>query len=461
MWPVVRAQHARLARLFLEFERAWRQDFPETYTSGREVAFRCGWDLTEGRPTARETEVSLAGRIDRIDRDDQGRLALIDYKGSDAELVNWAAWAGKTDVQMALYASLLEDGLVDHPAGEVVAANYYVIKKSERKKGFHRRDDSAALYDGTFKHKNFIEPEQKAELFDQMRRRITAAIHELRDGRFNPNPADRRQCPTCTWRTLCRAPAPELIDSITRAGAGRGQDHRPRQSGGRGVSRLPRPGRNPAHRFDHLHPQGHAGTQGAIDRARVPRPRRRIVAVRVRSLAAADRHHSRTAEYVFCGRSVHLAGLDAGFRIVSEVEGRHLSRLALREVILESGEGLRWLETYGFNRTLDMCRAYESAHREFGDLRPARLDEVEGRRRGRDHRLDRSIDRARPRHPERMPGPRLPEVRARFCSTSSVAGTGIAPPSKSPRRPSASKKKPELDDWHRRVDDEVGAFKTK
>ena len=206
MWPVVRAQHVRLARMFMDFEREWRARFPRTFTLGREVAFRCGWDLELGRPTATVGDVVLAGRIDRVDRDDRGRAALIDYKGSDSGLVNWASWSTKDDVQMPLYAALLEDGLAGVPAMKVVAANYYVIKHGDRRKGFHLRDESAELYDATFKHQNFLNETDKERMFADVRARVTQAIVKMREGLFNPNPKDPAMCTTCTWRTVCRAP---------------------------------------------------------------------------------------------------------------------------------------------------------------------------------------------------------------------------------------------------------------
>lgn len=79
----------------------------------------------------------------------------------------------------------------------------------------------------------------------------------------------------------------------------------------------------------------------------------------------------------------HLAGLDAGFQIVSTAEGDHLARLALREVLVEQGEALSWLEVYGFQRVLQMCRAFQTFELEQGELRPAGLEEIESAARER------------------------------------------------------------------------------
>lgn len=80
---------------------------------------------------------------------------------------------------------------------------------------------------------------------------------------------------------------------------------------------------------------------------------------------------------IFLRQVGHLAGLDAGFQIVSEAEGKHLGRLALREVVVENPDGLKWLEVYGFERVLTMCRRFEEATREQGELQPATPEDLE------------------------------------------------------------------------------------
>lgn len=79
----------------------------------------------------------------------------------------------------------------------------------------------------------------------------------------------------------------------------------------------------------------------------------------------------------FLRQTGHLAGLDAGFQIVSEVEGAQLARLALRETLLAHPDGLSWLETYGFRRILPMLRAYEHAKRESGSLQAAGAADIQ------------------------------------------------------------------------------------
>ena len=154
----------------------------------------------------------------------------------------------------------------------------------------------------------------------------------------------------------------------------------------------------------------------------------------------------------------HLAGLDAGFQIVGEGEGRHLARLALREVILERGTNLGWLETHGFARVLTMCRGFATARREQGDLRPAMLDEV---RAAADAEVDAWRDQLNQLSRDILDNVDDPafQTYARALNAFATAWDGDCETIAVPRKPPSSKKKPELDDWHERVTNEIKAFK--
>ena len=81
---------------------------------------------------------------------------------------------------------------------------------------------------------------------------------------------------------------------------------------------------------------------------------------------------------IFLKQVGHLAGLDSGFQIISEGQGEHLARLALREVLVsDGGDGLRWLEVYGFERILEMCRRYQTFLKEQVELRPPQAEHLE------------------------------------------------------------------------------------
>lgn len=206
LWPAMRAQHLRLAKMFLQFEKEWRKEFPNTRTVGRETAFEGHWDLDLGAPKSGPGPIAFSGRLDRVDADAQGRYALIDYKAGSGGLTNWKSWLGNHSLQMPLYAMLLENGLAGLPAGEVMAACFYIVKDLERKKGFYLRDDSTELYASAEARRNWITSEEKQELFIELSQKINEALKKILSGELNPQPIDYKTCDSCHWRGLCRAP---------------------------------------------------------------------------------------------------------------------------------------------------------------------------------------------------------------------------------------------------------------
>ncbi len=206
LWQAIRAQHIRLTETFLQMEREMRERLPLVRTVGLESQFQCHWDLTTGQLTREQTSVKITGRMDRVDRDSKGRYALIDYKGSAVSTRNWSSWINQKDLQMPLYALLLESGMTELAAAPVAAANYYVVKTKERRKGYHCTDASAELYSPDDKHRNWITAEQKQELFDQTRALLNELVGGILQGDFRPRPENLRLCLTCNWKGLCRAP---------------------------------------------------------------------------------------------------------------------------------------------------------------------------------------------------------------------------------------------------------------
>jgi ATP-dependent helicase/nuclease subunit A len=162
---------------------------------------------------------------------------------------------------------------------------------------------------------------------------------------------------------------------------------------------------------------------------------------------------------VFMRQVGHLAGLDAGFQLVSEAEGFHLARIALRETILANSDGMRWLEIYGFERVLGMCRRYEVLRREQTALRPATLEDIQAA--SADH-----IESWRQKVLN-MAATVLEECDDKKLSEYAQTVNGFALNWKGssieleaiPRKPARSAKRPELDVWHDLIDSVIPDFK--
>ncbi len=125
-----------LARAWLE---RWRALIPQylRWQRGREAE---GWHVAESEASRNTSIVTpegrrleLRGRIDRVDRDEEGRVALIDYKTQRGDRLRAKAAADGEDVQLPFYALLWQepaaaalflgmerDGVAGHAVGEDV-----------------------------------------------------------------------------------------------------------------------------------------------------------------------------------------------------------------------------------------------------------------------------------------------------------------------------------------------------
>ena len=119
------AEHAR-HRLdlepaeFLPFEAVWpqvRQGYL-AWLDGHEAA---GWVFAEAEEWKEQPlgELTLFGKIDRMDRDPRGRTQLLDYKTEAAEKTRERLKSGTEDLQLAFYAALLGEGEAELSAAYV------------------------------------------------------------------------------------------------------------------------------------------------------------------------------------------------------------------------------------------------------------------------------------------------------------------------------------------------------
>ena len=214
LWPSVRARHVELGRRFLAHEQVWRTGFPQTKTAGTEVAVE-GFVLASTGELSREAPVDEAGAplpaypfrgfIDRVDFDDQGFAAILDYKSSAFDLGSFGSWLQKDRLQLVLYAAAFERGLTPLAARPVANAAYYVAKSMNRDAGFKLRDADQGLFAIADRKHNQATAEQKAALYQGAAEKVRIAIGKMRAGEFGPEPKDLKACDACRWSTACRA----------------------------------------------------------------------------------------------------------------------------------------------------------------------------------------------------------------------------------------------------------------
>lgn len=160
---------------------------------------------------------------------------------------------------------------------------------------------------------------------------------------------------------------------------------------------------------------------------------------------------------VFLRQYGHLAGLDAGFQLVGGGESTAMARVALRESMLQLPDGLKWLETYGFNRTLAMCRAFETASREQGGLSPASLEDIYGAAQTQINAWKSELSEWAAVVLEEVDDPKW-NVFGKELAGFAEHWSGD-PEAEVPKKPVKSKSQMHLEDWHIRTDLVLKKFK--
>lgn len=207
LWPSVRSRYMNVARQFLAFEQEWRRTFERTTTLDRELEIQGYVDPGTGdlvRNSFAEA-IPFRGSIDRVDVDDKGHAAVIDYKPTD-RAGQYSSWIKNDSLQLLLYSIALENGLTKHNVKEVVSAVYYAAKTMERDKGFKVDDIEQGLYSTDDSKRNKLGIEAKRRLFAEAKTSVQRALARMHGRDFAPVPKDTSICKDCRWSVLCRAP---------------------------------------------------------------------------------------------------------------------------------------------------------------------------------------------------------------------------------------------------------------
>lgn len=121
-------------------------------------------------------EVSLGGRIDRVDRRDDGKLEIIDYKTGAAPKKRDPA----EDFQLSLYALAAADKGLYHEDPENIVVSFYFFEGQERLSGSRSK-----------------------EQLDNVKQEIADATDEINKSDFHATPG--MYCSFCEFRLICEA----------------------------------------------------------------------------------------------------------------------------------------------------------------------------------------------------------------------------------------------------------------
>ena len=162
------------------------------------------WPLNWPRQTEQQFEIALTpelsirGRIDRLDRGPNNEAIVIDYKYSAAAKIRERI--DGDPVQGGLYLSAVERFFNLHPAGMF----YCGLRQSVTWEGWHTTIPGLALGEARATLQELIETAERQAI--EVSESIASGAKEVR-------PKDRAKCRYCDFKSICR------VESISRASA--------------------------------------------------------------------------------------------------------------------------------------------------------------------------------------------------------------------------------------------------
>lgn len=194
VWAIYRSRLKDLVLRFLEFEKQWRRDYPETKTIAKEVDIH-----------GRIQGIEIRGKIDRVDQDAEGHLVVMDYKSSKGDLVLSKNALEKNQIQLLFYVwALMQSWVPDLSGKKVAAATYYFFKTLARDSGFKIKPVNPKMLPE--KGGAALDTASFDALMRALEEKVMETIQALKAGHFAPKPEDQKICTSCKWRRLCRAP---------------------------------------------------------------------------------------------------------------------------------------------------------------------------------------------------------------------------------------------------------------
>lgn len=204
MWEIIRTQYVTLAERFLQFEKIWREEYPDTKTVGRELKISTHWN-TEKADFDSTGDFSFIGFVDRIDINSGGDYAVVDYKSSDAQAKNHGGWLKNHSLQLGMYAAAIEAGSTELDPGKVLSSNYFVARSMTRKKGYTVKAEGLNFLPQKTHYQHAISEEGKEKLFEGIKAEFNLAAQKIKAGDYEPSPEKFDLCPSCSWRKICRS----------------------------------------------------------------------------------------------------------------------------------------------------------------------------------------------------------------------------------------------------------------
>ncbi|MCB0389881.1 MAG: PD-(D/E)XK nuclease family protein [Bdellovibrionales bacterium] len=208
-WFRIQRMMLKIIKQFINFETDWRKTYPQTKTIGREVELKSCWDqnLKDFIELNDEKGIVFRGSIDRIDVDEENYAVVLDYKSSKNQLSNYNNWLENDQIQLSIYAYLVEKGFtgLGKPL-KVFGMGYIAAKDCERNKGLWCEEADNKLFTINNRSRNSMTKQELSIYWEKVKNRVYELVEKISEGEFQPLPKDIKECGKCNWRKICRAP---------------------------------------------------------------------------------------------------------------------------------------------------------------------------------------------------------------------------------------------------------------
>ncbi len=209
LWLPLKNKHLLIAKRFLQFEQEWRKQYSDTKIQSREQRFEFYFDCQTAQfqkeQPAAENYFKISGQIDRIDRNSQNQLVVLDYKSSSASAYSISTGLRDGHIQLLMYMWAIEKELVGDIKGQVLGLFYYVFRSFDRSKGFSLDEFAGAMYPAPKRKRAKNDQATKDLYLDEFEKKFLETLTSIKNGVIEPKPMKMDDCKKCEWRGLCRA----------------------------------------------------------------------------------------------------------------------------------------------------------------------------------------------------------------------------------------------------------------
>lgn len=156
-------------------------------------------------------ELTVTGRVDRIDVNPRGEALVYDYKNSNSDKTNFGVnWIDKKEYQLLFYLLAVENTLKSEADSSQhlkdVGAYYFFYKTMMVSKGLLNKDLSSVFQNTVPVNKSLATGETYEELKNNFKTIMLAIKERMKEGNYSAVPFNEKICSDCQWNQMCRAP---------------------------------------------------------------------------------------------------------------------------------------------------------------------------------------------------------------------------------------------------------------